>query len=433
LGCTGSGLCVFRLHLEIDNRKSTIVNLLLGIPMRTFARTKSFILLAAVGLLLVSSCSNPKNGSLFDPNAATNPQPIISSVSPAGSAYAGMDTIIINGTNFSTTLAENTVLFNTTIAALVKSTTTQITLVAPLVALDSVAIRINVFGADLFSNTFQYKLKAGIATFGGLQSTEAGTALLTDNAGNLYAGYSILGIEAGISKFTPAGVRSSYAPATAGVAFWSGFKMGPGGYIYGVRNVRALYRYSPGGGSSAVLWTQVVGTTFTDIEFDQSGNLWAGGNNANIYRIAQDKTVSSYSFVGAVHSMRVYNGYLYFSAKTDAGEKIWRAQISASGLGNPEIYFDFALAYPANVPAVITFSSDGILYIGTDSPDGLVVVNPDKSYSAPFAAYKSLYTPGFFSLAWGAADDLYATSTSGVLMKFTIRGKKSAPYYGSTL
>jgi hypothetical protein len=401
--------------------------------MRTFARTKLIILFASVGLLLVSSCSNPKNGSLFDPNAATKPQPTISGVSPAGSAFAGMDTIIINGTNFSTTLAENTVLFNTTIAALVKSTATQITLVAPLVALDSVAIRINVVGADLFSNTFQYKLKAGVSAFGGLQSTETGTSLLTDNSGNIYAGFSNLGFEAGILKFTPAGVRSTYAPATAGVSSWSSLKMGPGGYVYAARNLRALYRFSPGGGSSGVLWTQITGTTLSDFDFDQSGNLWAGGNNSNIYRIAQDKTVSPYPFVGTVHSVRVYNGYLYFSAKTDAGEKIWRAQISASGLGTPEIYFDFASAYPANVPTVITFSSDGILYIGTDSPDGLVVVNPDKSFSASFAAYKGVYTPGFFSLAWGAADDLYATSTTGVLMKLTIRGKKSAPYYGSTL
>jgi hypothetical protein len=60
-------------------------------------------------------------------------------------------------------------------------------------------------------------------------------------------------------------------------------------------------------------------------------------------------------------------------------------------------------------------------------------VNPDKSYGAPYAAYKSLYSPAFYSLAWGAADDLYATSSSGVLMKITVRGKKSAPYYGSTL
>jgi hypothetical protein len=403
--------------------------------MRTFARTAAFLSFVALIILFVSGCDNPKTGSIYDPNATYKPQPTIASVSPAGSAFAGMDTIVIAGTNFSSVLAENSVLFNTTSATLLKATSTQITLVAPLVALDSVAIRVSVSGSDKFSNTFQYKLIAGVATYGLLGISQLATALATDAAGNLYAGNSAVGIEAGILKITPAGVQTIYAPGTAGVAAWACFKMGPGGYIYGARNVRALYRYPPGGGSSAALWTQVVGTTFSDFDFDQSGNMWVGGNNSNIYRIAQDKTVSPYPFVGVVHSLRVYSGYLYFSAKTDAGEKVWRAPINPAtkDLGTPEIYFDFASAYATNVPLAITFSSDGILYIGTDSPDGLVVVNPDKSYSAPFAAYKSLYTPAFLTLAWGAADDLYATSTAGVLMKITVRGKKSAPYFGSTL
>jgi hypothetical protein len=401
--------------------------------MRTFARTTAFLSFAALIILFMSGCNNPKTGSLFDPTAASNPQPTITNVSPAGSAFAGMDTLVITGTNFSSVLTENNILFNTTPATALTATTTQIVLGAPLPSLDSVAIRISVVGSDMFSNTYQYKLKAGIAKFGGIATIELASAAMTDVAGNVYSGYSSVGIEAGIMKVTPAGVRSSYAPGTAGVAAWSSFKMGPGGFIFGARNVRALYRYSPGGGSSAALWTQIVGTTLSDLDFDQSGNMWVGGNNANIYRIAQDKTVTPFPFVGVVHSLRVYNGYLYFSAKTDVGEKVWRAPISASGLGSPEIYFDFAAAYPTNVPTAITFSSDGILYIGTDSPDGLVVVSPSKSYSAPFAAYKSFYAPAFSTLAWGAADDLYATSSAGVLMKITVRGKKSAPYYGSTL
>jgi len=253
--------------------------------MRTFARTTSFLTFVALVILFVSGCDNPKTGSLYDPSATYRPQPTIASISPAGSAFAGMDTIVIAGTNFSSVLSEDAVLFNTTQAALLKATTTQITLMAPLVTMDSIAIRISVYGSDLFSNTFQYKLKAGVATFGGLvtANAELATALATDAAGNVYSGYSLAGTEAGITKITAVGVRSGYAPATAGVAVWSGFKMGPGGYIYGARNVRALYRYSPGGGSSAVLWTQVVGATFSDFDFDQSGNMWAGGNNSNIY------------------------------------------------------------------------------------------------------------------------------------------------------
>jgi hypothetical protein len=131
--------------------------------------------------------------------------------------------------------------------------------------------------------------------------------------------------------------------------------------------------------------------------------------------------------------MRVFSGYLYFSAKTDAGEKIWRAQISSGSLGTAEVYFDFGAAYPAMIPLSITFSSDGNLYIGTDSQDGLLIVSSSKTVTAPFGAYQSRFGTGLAYLAWGSADDLYASTSNGVLLKFMIRGKKSAPYYGSTL
>lgn len=402
--------------------------------MRTIAQATVLILVAALSLMLVSGCSNPKTGSLYDPNATFRPQPTITSVLPAGGAFGGMDTITINGTNFSSALSENTVYFNATPATLLSASPTAIKLLAPLVVLDSIGVRVAVLGSDLFSNTYQYKLSAGVAAFGGLLSTETATSVATDNSGNLYSGFSNLGAESGILEFTPDGTRSTYAPATAGVALWTCMNFGPGGYLYGARNIRALYRFAPGGGTSAALWTQVLGSTFSVFDFDQDGNVWAGGNMSNIYRIAQDKSVTTYPVsVSAVHSMRVYSGYLYFAARSDAGEKVWRAQISASGLGTPEVYFDFASAYPSNMALAITFSSDGILYIGTDSPDGLVVVNPDKSYSAPFSAYVDIYTPGFFSLAWGAGNDLYATSSTGILMKIIVRGKTSAPYYGSSM
>ena len=130
--------------------------------------------------------------------------------------------------------------------------------------------------------------------------------------------------------------------------------------------------------------------------------------------------ITSFPFVGNVHSVRVFSGYLYFAAKTDAGEKIWRAPISASGLGATELYFDFAAAYPTNVPLAITFASDGTMYVGTDSKDGLLIVTSNKTYSAPYAIYSALFGTGLNYFAWGSADDLYATTSNGSLLKFTI-------------
>ena len=402
--------------------------------MRTFALTTVLLVIAVLGLVLVSGCDNPKTGSLYDANATGLPQPTITSVSPSGSAFAGMDTIVINGTNFSTSLGDNSVLFNVTSAALLKTTATQITLKAPLVALDSVAIRVGVFGSALFSNTYQYKLLAGMAKFGSFISGEAATSLAVDATGNLYSGYSSSGIEAGIAKFTPAGTRSAYAPATSGVALWSGLKFGPGGFLYSARNARAMYRYPANGSGSSAVWVALPTGVFAyDFDFDQTGAMWVGGNNSSIYRIATDKTLSTFPFVGLIRSVRVYNGYVYFAAKTDAGEKIWRAQISGTGLGTPEIYFDLPAAYATNFALCITFSSDGILYIGTDSPDGILVVNPDKSYSAPFAAYSASYSPSISFMTWGGSNDMYVSSSAGALLKVIVRGKKSAPYYGTGL
>jgi len=402
--------------------------------MRPLFRTRSLLLLAMLGLLLISSCTKPENNALYDPNASYNPPPTITGISPTGSAVAGIDTLIIQGTNFSTTLAENSVYFNASPAILLNSTTTQIKLIAPLVPSDSIGVRVAVLGALQFTNMAQYKLKAAVAAFGGLLANDTSTSLAIDASGNLYYAYLSHAIEAGISKVTPAGVRSSYAPATAGVSQWTGLKMGPSSYLYAARNFRALYRFAPGGGASAALWLAFpVGTAIADIDFDQSGNAWGGGNNSNIYRIDQSKVITTFPFVGNVHSVRVYNGYLYFSAKTDAGEKIWRASISSSGLGTPELYFDIASVYPTNVPLSITFASDGTMYVGTDAPDGLLIVYSNKTYSAPFSIYKASFGTGLGYLAWGNADDLYASTSNGILLKFTIRGKTSAPYYGSKL
>ena len=402
--------------------------------MRPFFRTRSLFLLAALGLVFLSSCTKPENNSLYDPNATFRPQPGITSISPTGGAVAGIDTVIIQGTNFSSVLMENSVFFNASPATLFAATATQLTLRAPLVPGDSIGVRVVVQGAIPFSNTAQYKLKAAVAVFGGLLANDTSTSLATDANGNLYCAYLTRAIEAGVSKITPAGVRSSYAPATAGVSLWTSLKMGPAGYMYAARNFRALYRYSPGGGSSAALWLAFpIGTAIADIDFDQSGNCWGGGNNSNIYRIDQSKVITTFPFVGNVHSVRVYNGFLYFAAKADGSEKIWRAPVSASGLGTTELYFDFAAVYPTNVPLAITFSSDGTMYVGTDAADGLLVVNTNKTYNAPYGVYKASFGTGLGYFAWGIADDLYASTSNGVLLKLTIRGKMSAPYYGSKL
>lgn len=395
---------------------------------------KPLFLLAVFGLTVLGGCTKPESLGLYDPNEPQADTPTITSISPTGAAFAAMDTIVIRGANFSTTLADNIVYFNGSSAVLLSATPTQISLAAPLVTLDSIGVRVAVKGAVRFSNTFQYRLRAGTAVYGGLPSDELSNALATDASGNLYAAYTLLEKDAGISKFTASGVRSRHAPGTTGVNEWRTLKMGPGGYLYAVRNVRAIYQFSPGGGSAAAIWTvPATGIYLSDMDFDKDGNVWTGGNNANIYKVDANKVATAYPFAGNIRALRVFNDYLYFAAKTGAGEKIWRAPITAGALGTAEVYFDFGAAYPTNMPLAITFSSDGVLYIGADSPDGLIIVDANKACTAPYTAYNSLFTNGIEYLAWGNADELYASSKDGLLLKFIVRDKTGAPYFGSTL
>lgn len=394
-------------------------------------RTASFIVSIALACLLASGCSQDKAKSFYNPTATPLPTPTISSVTPNGSAVAGIDTVTIKGTGFSTTLEENYIVFNSQAAQVVHATPTELKMIAPLLVGDSIVIRAAVRGSYDFSNKIPYALKPAVAVFGDLGATELATAITTDASGNVYTGFDLNGSEAGVLKFSTKGVRTVFAPKTGGD--FTSLKMGPGGAIFGARNIRALYRFAPGGGAAAAVWAQVSSMFFMDCDFDQTGNLWAGGNNVNIYRFATDKSVTTYPFVGNIHSVRVFSGYLYFSAKTDAGEKIWRAPITAGGLGTPEIYFDFSTVYPQNVPSVMTFASDGTLYIGVNSSDGILVVTPGKTAYAPLTVYKQLFGKGVKAMTWGAVNDLYCSTVDGLLLKINITGKTSAPYYGAGL
>lgn len=404
-----------------------------GSPMRPLAKVLPPLFLA-LGLLALSGCNKVESVGLYDPTEPEALSPTITGISPAGSAFAGMDTIVIQGTNFSSVLSYNYVYFNTQSAALLSASPTQITLMAPLVTMDSIGVRVSVRGAVAFSNTFQYRLNAGAMVFGGLLAKDTSASLATDASGNVFAAYCNAGKDAGILKISPSGAQTVFAPATSGVLLWTGLKVGPGGYLFAARNIRALYSFTPAGGASATVWLAFpAGTFIADLDFDRDGNMWCGGDNANLYKVNQSKVYTAYPFVGKVRSIRVFNDYLYFAAKTAAGEKIWRAPITAGALGTPEVYWDFGAAFPGKTPLAITFASDGTLYVGTDAQDGLLIVSTSKTVTAPYSAYKSLFATGIDFLAWGSEDRLYASTISGALLKFAIRGKTGAPYYGSTL
>ncbi len=185
-------------------------------------------------------------------------------------------------------------------------------------------------------------------------------------------------------------------------------RFGPDGGLYAVRGVLwPIYRVPPGGGEAST-WLAVPGfPRLASLDFDAEGNIWAGGDNENLYRVSPDKSVQTFPFEGNVQSLRVFENTVYVAAIRDSLSRIWRAPIDGAGsLGAFELYFDFSGEVPAEeaVAQALAFANDGALLIGTDAPAGIVTVSANGEWE-PY--YGGLFEPSVISLAWGNEPYLY--------------------------
>jgi hypothetical protein len=412
-------------------------------PTRFVLKSAAALVVVSAAVLLtvhLSGCNEEPPASLYDENASTGAQPVISSITPPPPALAGVAELTITGQNFSSVIAENSVYVGpqNKLGTVLAATTTQLRVLPPPVIGDTVAIRISVKGAALFSNTVSYAFVAAASEFGSIETFEQPWATATDGAGNVYVSMISSGVGAGIKKFTPAGVRSDFATA-GGVTKFSGLKVGQLGDVFGVRSARAIYRI-PAAGGTPVVWTQITGSTLYDLDFDQQGNLWTGGSvSRQIYRVKEDKTVKSFVHSGDVRSIRYYAGYLYVGGKTypDSLERVMRYQvISGDSLGPAEEYFNLSSSiYTGRFIYAINFATDGSMFIGTDAPQPMLLVNPDKTAKA---YYTGLFSPTLHQLVWGGGTTMYAVkgdasggSVSNSTKIYTINMQKTgSPYYG---
>ncbi|MDE3059006.1 MAG: IPT/TIG domain-containing protein [Bacteroidota bacterium] len=398
-----------------------------------FKRLTTFIIFTGI-VLYIYGCQSEPTSSLYKGNQQYLPAPVVDSISPSGSALAGIDTVIIYGKNFSSLPDANheTVFFNGTSVPIIGGTPTTIRIIAPAIQ-GTITVQVSVTGALPYS-TVVYKLIAAISAFGNLDTTYAVYALGSASDSSLYAAMTEKNIDRGVLKVTSDGI-SSYASATSVVM--TGIKFGLGGYLYAVRGNRVVYRYAPGGGSSQN-WAVTPSGSFFDLDFDPSGNLWVGGSGTktgsdttNIIRVKQDATTKAFHFTGTINSVRYYDGYLYFVSKTGpTPSKVYRAPIINDTLGTPEVYFDISSdpADGSNIYA-ITFSSDGNMYAGVDS-SYLMIVHPGGFIEKPYSLFivSGVLNSPCRSFAW-IGDDLYASTASGKLLKIVVR-KPGAPYYG---
>jgi hypothetical protein len=397
-------------------------------------RFSLFVPVLLILSVLFMSCEKPEAPSLYDYDyQSPRPQPQLTNIDPPEWWFAGIGRVTLTGTNFSPNIGENFVYFNTTRGTVLEASPTQLVVRPPNLVSDDIKIKVAVIGAELYSEPISYKLEAAVIEFGNLGPLQVPWGLAVDAEDNLYVSMNAPGDAGGIKKISTVGVQSDYAPRQTW--YYISMKIGPDGGLYCARGpVPILYRVDPGGGA-ATSWASGSGLgRIFDFDFDPQGNIWAGGNNTSLFRITPERAIQAFPFNYDVRAVRVYDGYLYVSAATGANIDIMRMQIiSADELGEPEIYYQFSANYTVSNVAItaMTFANNGDLFIGTNGPDPILVLSPNKTLEP---LYPGVLLPGTVAFAWGADPYLYVSreergSTPARILRVHTQ-REGAPYYG---
>ncbi|MCY4672859.1 MAG: IPT/TIG domain-containing protein [Bacteroidetes bacterium] len=356
---------------------------------------------------LLLGCDSGTAPSIYDPNRTSFPDPVIEDVIPEDRALAGVDIVTITGQNFSTQTTDNLVYFGDARADVVEASSTQLRMVAPNSPQPELKLRLVVIGAENFSNSVSYGLDPPFIEFGDIRDFEDIYGITTDPSGYLYASLVAFSIPVGIIRISPDGERSEFISSTF---FWADLAFGADDYLYAVRFVRAIFRFQ-GSGTNPEVFAVIPNNAvrLSTIAIDNSGQIWAAGDNAELYGISPDKTIRSYEFNADVQDIVLFGDFLYLAATENGNSKIWRFRIDSSGiLGAPEEVFDMT-SFNGATAFALAFSAAGHLFIGTDATDPVVVVDSD---GVGQSLYPGVLTQPARRFAWGTQRQLYAATNS---------------------
>ena len=367
---------------------------------------------ALIGLLplivLMMGCDSGTAPSIYDPNRASLPDPVIGIVDPLERALAGVDEITITGSHFSTTPEENLVYFGTTRAVVSQSSATELRMIAPNDPQTDIQVRVSVTGAENFSNQFTYTLDPPFIEFADIQDFEDVFGIATDSSGNVYVSMAAFSIPVGIIRVTPDGHRSDFISSTF---LWNDIEFNSKNDLYGVRSVRAVFR-AEGGADNFSVFSVIPDNQvrLTSIAIDALDRIWVAGDNREIFRIMLDGSQTSYPFEANVRDLVVYDNYLYVMAIQNEFSKVWRFPIDAGGnLGNAEDYFDLT-SFNGTEGQALALTTTGELYIGTSSSiDPVIVVDSDRSGKI---LYPSVLMQPARTFAWADDGFLYTATRS---------------------
>ena len=387
---------------------------------------------------LIFSCEDPNYPeNIWDENDQGNASPSISSIEPEA-AFAGIDTLTINGQNFSENTSENLVYFNNMLGEVVNATSTSLSVITPNLVGDSVQIRVAVQGAFLFAeHSSLYTLTAAVSDYGPFDQFTDIFSLDLDRDENLIV--SLDGTPN--AEFWIVDTNQDSALWSGALAKGSGMKLGPTGSVYFVNYQRFLYKDEQGTPKeNSEIFKRLNGNA-TDLDFDSYGNLFVGGAGSTIdvvdinddggltSGVTEAKNLDTLDIL----SLKVFNDYLYVLTTTVASDQsIYKMQILdySGSLGDLELVFDWS-AYTNKLSSALCFtlSESGDLFVGSDSDDQPLTYIQNGNASG---FYASILTAPISYMAWGNSNYLYLinkTEETNRVQRVDTR-MSGADYYG---
>ncbi len=396
------------------------------------------VLFITSSIVIMTGCEYDVSSPLWEQDFENPPTPQITQIEPSQGASAGVNFITIYGENFLGVPDTNGVFFDNVPAEIVSNSPSTIVVRRPNLANDACTIKIVPTQTLVVVKYSPYRIDPVMERYGSFLENLQLSVVAVDNNENVYV---VETVTRNIIKVTPDGEKT-----TIGVTTRPPYdaRFGPDGRLYLPENNRAIDVADPQTGEVSQ-WTRLPsGQVVRYLDFDANGYCYTGGRRSQLVVIDPNLISKQTGFYASdeIFGIRVYQGYVYLAVSIASPDEqnpalaIWRHAIDGSGnVGNPELVYDLTLKedFASRNINSINFSENGTLYIGTDAPDPLLVVDPSTSNSDYF--YKSIlpsYSKHFY---WGTGTFIYMICGNPTLgEEWTVyrinMGANGAPPYG---